>query len=293
MAMLWFDPLLKARDPRELPSFTHFENMGIVCARSAPYTGHEALLTVKCGAPLGKHAHDLPPGMPKHGDVGHVHPDANHFILMAGGEYIFKNNGYVKRITRYHSTLLIDSLGQWGEKKLYFDPTPLDSARDPRITEARSTPAIDYITGDASRAYMDAGELEKFTRRFIFLKRKSVLLIVDRVETRGDHSVQLGFFPEHTPRVVSPEVLEWSTVRNSVRMENLTPEAMSMSVGEEGVQERHGERRNPTPLVTLAARAGKLCQITAISWSRPAESPARVRLDGEGCAVIDDEKIRI
>jgi hypothetical protein len=294
--MIWFDPTVEPVSPENKPAFTHFDNMDIVVARDKAWTEEESMLVVKCGPPLGKHIHAFPRDIPKHRDVGHVHPDANHFVLFANGEYLFKNNGYVKRVTRYHNTLLIDDKGMWGEKRLFFDPTPLEAWRDPAITLARTTPGVDYITGNASRAYPEDSGLKNFERRFIFCKKHDVLLIIDRVETDVPRELTLNFYPEHGYSRLSPTVFTCKTSKNRVRVENLTPDASRMSLSVMGVQERHSDTKHATPLIALQARDSCLQQVTAISWSKPGSRPAvvtREERDGEQLVVIGDTILKL
>jgi hypothetical protein len=80
----------------------HFEDLGIVSARS-DWSGDESLLVFKCGPFLGHKAvgeFSFDPG------GGHVHPDANHFVLFGAGEWLIRDDGYHAKWTGQHNTLL-------------------------------------------------------------------------------------------------------------------------------------------------------------------------------------------
>jgi hypothetical protein len=59
----------------------------------------------KSGAPLGKLAQSKI--STNELDAGHVHPDANHLVLFAGGEFLLRDDGYlsVKKIRKSQHTL--------------------------------------------------------------------------------------------------------------------------------------------------------------------------------------------
>jgi hypothetical protein len=89
--LLWFDPGQPAAPPSSLPTLRHFEDMGIVSARSG-WSGDESLVVFKCGPFLGHKAvqeFTYDPG------GGHVHPDANHFVLFGAGDWLVRDDGYM------------------------------------------------------------------------------------------------------------------------------------------------------------------------------------------------------
>lgn len=143
--LIWYDPSVSSVLLPSTPTFRHFENMGLVASRT-DWNGDEAMTVFRCGAPLGTFAGQQPEGSYVSGDMGHIHPDANHFVIYANGEYILRNNGYVKRVTKYHNTLLANDMGQWGEVRTWFTPWPLTPSRDAKIVEATSSGGIDRIT---------------------------------------------------------------------------------------------------------------------------------------------------
>jgi hypothetical protein len=145
--LIWFDPTVKMTPPNDLPTLHHFNDMDIVSARS-DWSGAESLVIFKCGPYIGHKAvkeFDYDPG------GGHVHPDANHFVVFANGEWLIRDDGYRAKWTGQHNTLLIDGKGQLGEGQMWFNGRELLNYKAlPRVIKAESNPEIDHITGDAT-----------------------------------------------------------------------------------------------------------------------------------------------
>ena len=73
--LIWYDPAVQAVPPSGLPTLHHFEDMGIVSARTG-WDGRENLVVFKCGPFIGHKAlseFSYDPG------GGHVHPDVGPF----------------------------------------------------------------------------------------------------------------------------------------------------------------------------------------------------------------------
>ncbi len=115
--LIWSDPSVAPRPPGGLPTMRHFEGMGVVSARSG-WAGDESLVVFKCDPFIGHKAvqeftHD--PG------GGHVHPDANHYLLFGAGEWLVRDDVYRAKETSQHNKLLVDGNGQLGEGRMWFD----------------------------------------------------------------------------------------------------------------------------------------------------------------------------
>ena len=271
--LIWYDTSVSSVLLPTTPTFRHFENMGLVASRT-DWDGDESVVVFRCGSPLGTFAGQQPEGSYVSGDMGHIHPDANHFVIYANGEYILRNNGYVKRVTKYHNTLLVNDLGQWGEVRTWFTPWPLTPVRDPKIAEAVSADGIDRITGDASAAYLDGAGVKKFVRKLVWIKEQGVVIVCDDVELAASGRIELRFFPEQKSVQSSDAVIGASTARNSIRIENLTPARSALTLGMQFVEERSSTSGENRPLVTVTATASSLRQVTAVSWAAlPAPAP--------------------
>ena len=190
--LLWFDPGLPATPPSSLPTLRHFEDMGIVSARSG-WSGDESLVVFKCGPFLG---HKAIQEFTYDAGGGHVHPDANHFVLFGAGEWLVRDDGYRSKWTGQHNTLLVDGQGQLGEGKEWFDGTqPLAVKACPRIVRVSSSADVDQMTGDAAAAYPPGLGLRRHLRHLVFLK-PDVLLVCDEVRTDKPRRLELRFHPE-------------------------------------------------------------------------------------------------
>lgn len=190
--LIWHDPTVQAVHPETLPTFRHFEDMGIVSARTG-WDGREGLVVFKCGPFIGHEAIDdfsYDPG------GGHVHPDAGHFIVFANGQWLIRDDGYQDKWTDQHNTLLIDGAGQLGEGRTWFNGTECLSAKArPRIISANSSAEFDHITGDVTAAYPESAGLERFVRHLLFVK-PDVLILVDDIALNKSADLELRLHTE-------------------------------------------------------------------------------------------------
>ncbi len=107
---------------------------------------------------------------------GHCHRDANHFVVNCAGEWLAADSGYksykggaateFSQGTAGHNSVLIGGAGQ------------TDKAG--AISDFFTSPAFDYVAGDASRAY-DPAVLWRFLRRIIHV-RPHFFAILDELE---------------------------------------------------------------------------------------------------------------
>ena len=188
--LLWYDPSVPAKPPVDLPGMRHFDNLDQVIMRSG-WDGDEILFSIKCGPPLGHRGlmmFDYDPGM------GHDHPDVNHFVLIAYGEWLIIDDGRAdKHLTSRHNTILINGYGQLGEGEESFKRDDriivLSEKRTAAIIRAESNPVFDYVIGDAYTMYPDSVGLKKFLRHVIYLK-PDIFIIVDELETKTPSTFQ-------------------------------------------------------------------------------------------------------
>lgn len=190
--LTWYDPTVQVVPPETLPTLHHFEDMGIVSARTS-WDGRESLVVFKCGPFIGHEAIDdfsYDPG------GGHVHPDAGHFIVFANGQWLIRDDGYQDKWTDQHNTLLIDGAGQLGEGRTWFNGTEclLVKAR-PRIILASSSAELDHIAGDVTAAYPKSTGLEHFVRHLLFVK-PDVLIVVDDIALDRSADLELRLHTE-------------------------------------------------------------------------------------------------
>ena len=289
--VLWYDPEVKAAPSLySYPRSWLFEEMGLFASRT-DWDGNETLLVFRSGAPLGKSATSS--SGYHSGDMGHIHPDAGHFIIFSNGEYILKNNGYVKRQTKYHNTLVVNDKGQYGEKSGYFTPWPLDPSKYPDITLVSSDDTKDEAVADISDAYMAEAGLTEFTRRMIWLKKENALLLIDDISCISERNLKLLFYPECQSGTVSGNIYTAVTPRNNIRIENLSSDA-GIALTTQFVEERSGGDGTEQALLTVSADARQMRFITAVTWGPlPAEAKVAVYDESSGEIKVGNETVKL
>ena len=275
--LLWYDPGVAPKPPGDLPTLRHFADMGIVSARSN-WSGDESLVVFKCGPPLGHEATDK---FDTDVGSGHVHPDANHFVILGGGEFLIRDDGYAWKLTGQHNTLLIDGIGQVGEGGQWF--RGLESVKKklhPRVLKAVSSADVDEIAGDATAIYPAASGLRRFVRRLIFMK-PDVLIVVDDIETDQPRKLELRFHPEYAFERQEDGTLLARGKKATLRMEALTPEGVEISNGPTVLKEREG-KDSSIEAACLRTTRSKWSNAVAFSWSAAGVNPVRVRMERDG-----------
>jgi len=192
--LLWYDPTVEPTPPDDLPTFKHFQDMGLVFMRS-DWSGDETLSIFKCGPHLGHH------GVRKFSyDPGgsHAHPDAGTLQIYAHGEWLLIDDGYTYKDTKLQNTVLIDGIGQYGEDMPWFRGHELcRQNRGARILRAEGGQTFDYVIGDPAPAYKDEAHLRKFLRHVLYLK-PDAWVIVDELETADPATFEV-FFHTQSP----------------------------------------------------------------------------------------------
>jgi len=273
--LLWFDPALPAQAPSALPALRHFEDMGIVSARS-DWSGEESLLVFKCGPFIGHEAmqhFSYDPG------GGHVHPDANHFVLFGAGEWLIRDDGYRAKWSGQHNTLLIDNRGQLGEGKMWFDPTEaLRAKARPKILLAKSGKDIDEMIGDATEAYPRALGLRRYVRHIYFVK-PDVLLVCDDIALDQARQLELRFHPESRLASRSDQGFLFETKQSALRVEPLTPDGTVISAEDVNAADRHGADTDKMFTIRLHRTAKEWRNAVALSWCKAGQQPKKITLD--------------
>ncbi len=276
--LIWYDPTVKPIPPTDLPTLHHFADMGIVSARS-DWSGNESLVVFKCGPALGHNAfrqfaHD--PGS------GHVHPDANHFVIFGAGQWLIRDDGYRAKRTSQHNTLLVGGRGQLGEGQMWFSAgQQLRLHAAPRVLLARSTPALDHIVGDAAEAYPQELGLKRFVRHLLFLK-PNVLIVADEIALAKAEELELRFFPEEQEGEREGSVVLVRGKQATLRLELLTPQGVTLAAEKVPTAGRHGGEGEPLFCMRLRRRAEQWRNAVALSWAPAGKQPPRVALRAAG-----------
>jgi hypothetical protein len=277
--LVWFDPNLPARPPAPLPTLRHFEDMGIVSARS-DWSGDESLVVFKCGPYIGHKAvqeFSVDPG------GGHVHPDANHFVLFGAGEWLIRDDGYQSKWTGQHNTLLVDDRGQLGEGHQWFQGTqPLAKKARPKILQVSSAQNLDRMIGDSAEAYPPELGLRHHYRHLLFLK-PDVLLVCDEIITDQPRQLELRFHPERRQAEREGNVFTLGGTKSRLRLEPLLMSpAVILAAENVAVQGREGERNQNMFTIRLSNHAAHWRNAVALSWSSSNQSPVKVSARSEG-----------
>lgn len=193
MDFVWFDPAVEAAPVQSLPLAHVLPDMGVVSARSS-WGPQATVLGFKCGTPNGARGWHVGQAIDRANgwDVitaSHEHPDENSFILIRGGDYLAVDEGYSKeKLSRNHSTVLIDGRGQYNEGS-YNAFRGLDQGWGGRLNDWFLAPNLTAACGEAAGAYDPALQLSRF-RRQIVMSGDDLILICDDLRSAVAHEYQ-------------------------------------------------------------------------------------------------------
>jgi hypothetical protein len=276
--LLWYDPSIQPTPSNDLPTLHHFTNMDIVSARS-DWSGDESLVVFKCGPFVGHKAvmqFNRDPG------GGHVHPDANHFVIFGAGEWLVRDDdGRPKKWTGQHNTLLIDGRGQSGEGKMWFDGSELLLLKArPHVVRVSSTPTLDYMVGDATDAYPRNIGLRYYVRHLLFLK-PDVLIVVDDVALGWSQPLELRFHPQQT-QVTQEDggyiIRGPGAKRASLRMELLTPQGVGVTYEDVVSPDSGSGPLSKLFTFRLTTDRAQWRNVVAFSWAAGDAKPPKVTM---------------
>ena len=276
--LLWFDPTLASRPPNDLPTLRHFDDMDIVSARS-DWSGDESLVVFKCGPFIGHKAVQM---FERDPGGGHVHPDANHFVLFGNGDWLIRDDGYRTKATSQHNTLLIDGRGQLGEGEMWFQGgLALAVKARPRILRADSTPAFDHIIGDATEAYARTNGLKRFVRHLLFVK-PDVLIVADDIVLDAARPLELRFHPENKTERATDGAFGFVSKSAALRIEPLTNAGVEITTGEDAMIGERGKAEPGMFSIRLRHNTATWRNAVALTWSAAQALPAKVQLKQQG-----------
>ena len=277
--LLCYDPTLKAVRPENKPTFHHFEDMGLVCARTS-WSGDESVLYFRSGYQAGKNAQTHFANELRPGDAGHVHHDDNHFSLFGCGEWLIRNSTYANRDAELHNTLVVDGIGQYLDVSANGFLPPPTSPDHGIITEATSTPDLDRITGDATAAYPAQAGLKSFVRHLLFVK-PNVLIVADDIKVDQAKNFTLYFHPENKP-ILQPDKSYLMTGESAqLQMNLLTPKGIQTAI----IEQKLNTSKNSVPnltAITLQKSALQWRNIVAFAWCKKGEKPTAITMKQRG-----------
>ena len=276
--LIWYNPAIAEKPPADLPTMHHFQDMDIVSARS-DWSGDESLVVFKCGPYIGhKAVREMPYDA---ASAHHVHPDANHFILYGGGEFLIRDDGYHAKWTEQHNTLLIDGKGQLGESGIWFDGSEAHRLKaQPRIVRSISTPELDHLTGEAQEAYSPALGLKRFIRHLLFLK-PDVLIVADDIELNKSCKLELRFHPERKNVERDNQAFLIPGRRVVLRLDPLTRDGVDVTSENMNAELDNGEM-DQLSTIRLKTEGEKWRNAVGLSWAEQKGNPARITLLRKG-----------
>ena len=280
LALLWYDPSVTPRAPDRRPTLQHFADMDIVSARS-DWSGDESMVVFKCGPFIGHKGMEMFSEYDPGG--GHAHPDANHFVWFAGGEWLLRDEGYTHlKWTGNHNTLLIDGEGQVGEGTKWFNGAAiLEAKATARVIRAESSARLDHIVGDATRAYPGRFGLRRYVRHLLFLK-PDVVIVADDILLDGPRQLELRFHPEATRTVADGAAFLLKGKTTMLRLEVLTPK--DVGVQAESINYGAPEFDDPRQLFTIRLTRKDIAwrNAVAFSWNKGDDKPVKVTVRPDG-----------
>ncbi|MGE0131623.1 MAG: DUF4962 domain-containing protein [Blastocatellales bacterium] len=185
-SLLWYDPSVPVVSIHRQQPWHYFADHEVVFWRS-DWTPQATAFAFKCGPPEGHHTKDALTAFPDwHISAGHAHPDANSFIIFAGGKFLTGDTGYAGLpLTEQHNTILLDGAGQAREGNGHdvFAGVSYDRLDQIQITEVKLEPHFAYVRGEAAAAYEDNLGVRRFTRHLLFTAPDG-FAIWDEITTR-------------------------------------------------------------------------------------------------------------
>ncbi|MHA0856534.1 Ig-like domain-containing protein [Paenibacillus sp. CMAA1364] len=280
LGVLYFDPTVIEVPRSTLPTAHRFNDMEIAIARS-DWSKTSSMVAYKNGPYLGHNEMLLNTGAIENWGSGHVHPDANHFMVYSNGEYLLRDDGYADKITANHNTLIMNGHGQMGEGSRWFQMFDPHAAKaTPSISAEINTEEFDYWSGDGAEAYnLEVTGLEKFRRHMIFIK-PSTLIVVDDIAADRTSQMALQFFPESEnimPVGTNGDSYLAISNHNLMKFQSLTPSAADVRM--EAVPYRHDDSSATTRKAfrVIGENKTNLQNAVAFTWSNKQGSPETVQ----------------
>lgn len=285
--LLWYNPKIRATSPIDLDPGKIFEDMGLAALHSG-WNPTDSALYFRCGPHLGHHATNALDLLDaKNIGEGHVHPDNNSFILHSGDEVLIRDDGYVKKATSGHNTLLINGKGQLGEGGTWFNAgnsQPELADAFPRIVKSYLSTAVDYVVADAHEAYHKDYGLTKFRRHFIFLKKDS-LVIIDEVETSKASDLELRFFPQQQTVSETEGGFKVTGGKNILNITSLTDDVVLTNEKVSVYSDINGNTTSRQVVNIKKNQAESLFSATAFNWAPYWDTPPSISMEKDGSLI--------
>lgn len=189
--------------PEEYPYFRHFDDTDYVYLREG-WNGDDDSIAFKSGYVMGKNAAEYRASTLYDLGMGHMHAANNHFLIHSNGEWLFADDGYTTSTTANHNVPLINGYGQVGDPTSGTDIMSWTSTErikqqniiNPHVVKTQFDENIAYVYTDSLEAYyIEAHQLEKVMRHFLYIKDKKVFIIVDEFKSLVENEYQTRLKP--------------------------------------------------------------------------------------------------
>jgi hypothetical protein len=210
-SLVWFDATVTGGSLERIPTAALFPDLGVASMRDSWGDGGAAAL-FKCGPYGGRRLNEYRNANEfRYINVAHDDPDANMFVLFAGGAFLAETDRYASKakLTSSHNTILVNGKGQRGEGKGWTQPLgKTDMLTLASIVTWKDTGDVVVTEGEAGGAYPD---LDAFRRAFIWVKGGYVL-VLDDIRVRGGKEAEVTWL------VQGPDLVPVDGVANAWRL---------------------------------------------------------------------------
>ncbi len=231
-SLVWFDEKLKPVPIQQQSTSYHFKDHDVLFWRTN-WSANATAFAFKCGPSEGHHTAEMVKQFPEWRlSSGHAHPDANSFIIYAGGQYLTGDTGYAGiPLTEHHNTLLIDGKGQAKEGVGHdaFAGVPYDRLNQIRIIDVKLNKKGVVVRGDATSAYEPELGVKRFVREFEY-RHGSGFTVTDEVETTRPAVIASLLHADGGMKKVSNSEFRISTGSISLRIEVQEPKEVQSAI---------------------------------------------------------------
>ncbi|MCX5659306.1 MAG: heparinase II/III family protein [Planctomycetota bacterium] len=284
---IWYDPTVPAIAPGQvdaaaptpLPPTRHFPDQGLSVLRS-DWNGHESVLGFHC-APFSGHkaTRDF------NADIGggHMHPDAGSVLLFAHGDWLLCDTGYSQKLTAYRNTILVNGIGQTGERSVWFEGVELRrERRGPRIMRTESgpggsAPKWESIAADLTQAYEHAAKAKRIERHVVYI-RPDCWILIDRVAAEAASTFDLYFHSDHAfVAGEAPGVHRAGGKKGALTLRSLAAQASAFIVEKQVIEGISGHGGPPMDVLRVrnAVPAAEALFVTVLE-AHAADAPSKV-----------------
>lgn len=289
MGLVWHRPPTGPETP--FPLVGVFPDLGLVCLRDG-WGADAVALTFKCG-PYGglslnefRHAPEIAgvpflagSAPPRYINIAHDDPDANSFLLFAGGRMLAKSDGYANRKqTASHNTLLVNGKGQLGEGGHWTQPVRgVDMRTLARLAGVTRLPGGGVIAeGEAGASYPG---LALFRRALVWMPGDYVL-ILDQVG--ADAPVEASWLVQS--RTAEAAGTRLTLADGEARVAGLLAASAELELTVTDSPADHRGKPLGYRQVRAAARGGALAIAAVLDpWNR---GPLTLSMTGEGACEV-------